>query len=244
LSRSKVAKFTSDPSSLHSRESVLSHISKSAGDTNDATSDASSQYVISDAASAFEFVLQPQFAEEDKIDIPNDFALEHATEVILNQLEQASIPADDDRKPSLTQDLNSQVRPQEQSKLVLEHDSSGHGLFTPSFQLPEEVSSLLREGFRDNPLSVSLSKPPISHITMLEDKITWHGHWREGWESRWGSIEPQIENIKRDSEPFLPFCGINPTNFTVTLFHKGMWNKLYLITSKEERTGAVTKRIF
>jgi hypothetical protein len=39
------------------------------------------------------------------------------------------------------------------------------------------------------------------------------------------------------------FCGLNSDSFDIVPFRQGMWNKLYLLNSKDEKTGTITPKI-
>ncbi|KAF2008709.1 hypothetical protein BU24DRAFT_415763 [Aaosphaeria arxii CBS 175.79] len=135
------------------------------------------------------------------------------------------------------------------SDLTHPHDASPSGCpetpLPPSIlKLPKEILSQINASFAGTPLSASLSNPPILPTPLLGSKIRWEGSWYDGWEPKWGSIQPDEDKVRMVAKPFLRFCGIDPSNFSVLPFHQGMWNKLYLIKSTDKSTHVTTERIF
>ncbi|KAI9692851.1 MAG: hypothetical protein M1822_004845 [Bathelium mastoideum] len=180
----------------------------------------------------------------DKIDMELDVASRQAIEFVFDKHDSVHGSKNFDREQSSTSSHSPTTSVQGHKEPSLENQSSVDTPAQPALSLPKEILSMLHEGFRGDPLPASLSKPPMTHTSLLNNKIQWYGSWREGWEPRWGVIKPRIEDIRKVAMPFMQFCGIDPEKFSVAPFYEGMWNKLYLITSKNERTGAITERIF
>ena len=173
-----------------------------------------------------------------------DSGQEQAADAALDQFDQTTTLGNIGCEQSPTSDINTTPYTQRQNSPSVAFPSTGRTWVNNVPQTSNEKLSTQRIRVNGSPVSVSLSKPLSNYTSLLKDRIQWYGNWRLGWEPRWGPIQPQIEGIRKVAKPFLPQCGIDPHNFKVDTFQQGMWNKIFLISSTNKQTGAITERIF
>ena len=139
----------------------------------------------------------------DKMDMVVDVASRQATEVVLDQDDQALESKNFDYEQSPISSHSPTTSLCDRNAASLEHHSSVDTAAQPALQLPKQLLSMLHEGFQGDPLPASLSKPPTIHTSLLKSNIQWYSDWREGWEPRWGVTKPHVEDIRKVAIPFM-----------------------------------------